>query len=102
MRSLTIIGLVLFGIAALLFYATTDFSMAEMKLSHFMGIMAGVGLGLIIGGIVGYVSKGSALKEEQRKKEYKQMQKDKLALEKQQQELAKQQEQAQNKEQNYM
>lgn len=105
MRSLTIIGLVLFGIAALLFYATTNFSIGEMKLSHFMGIMAGVGLGLIIGGIVGYVSKGSAIKEDERRKAYKQLEKDKLELEKQQQTLAKELEEAakqQNKEQNYL
>ena len=55
-----------------------------------MGIMAGVGIGLIIGGIVGYVSKGTALKEEQRKKAFKQMQKDKIEFEKQQQKIAKQ------------
>lgn len=105
MRSLTIIGLILFGIAALLFYATTDFSMGEMKLSHFMGVMAGVGLGLIIGGIVGYVSKGSAIKEDERRKAYKQLEKDKIELEKQQLALVKEQEEAtkqQNKEQNYM
>jgi hypothetical protein len=33
-----------------------------------MGMMAGVGIGLIIGGMVGYVSKGSAIKAEQKKK----------------------------------
>lgn len=70
-----------------------------------MGIMAGVGLGLIIGGIVGYVSKGSAIKEDERRKAYKQLEKDKLELEKQQQTLAKELEEAakqQNKEQNYL
>lgn len=107
MRSLTLIGLVLLGLAILLFYATTNFSMEEMKLSHFMGIMAGIGIGLIIGGIVGYVSKGSAMKDEERRRAFKQLQKEKLEFEKQQQVLTKQQEAQQqasteNKEQNFM
>jgi hypothetical protein len=46
-----------------------------------MGMMAGVGIGLIIGGMVGYVSKGSAIKAEQKKKEFKQLQKEKEDLE---------------------
>lgn len=48
-----------------------------------MGIMAGVGIGLILGGMVGYVSKGSAIKEAQKNKELKQLQKDRLELQKQ-------------------
>lgn len=56
-----------------------------------MGIMAGIGIGLIIGGMVGYVSKGSAIKAEQKKKEFKQLQKDKEELEKQAAEIAKRQ-----------
>ncbi len=56
-----------------------------------MGIMAGVGIGLIIGGMVGYLSKGSAMKAEQKKKEFKQLQKDKEELEKQAAEIAKRQ-----------
>jgi uncharacterized membrane-anchored protein YhcB (DUF1043 family) len=54
-----------------------------------MGIMGGIGIGLIIGGLVGYVSKGSAIKQEQKRKEYKQLQKDKEELEKQAAEIAK-------------
>lgn len=56
-----------------------------------MGIMAGVGIGLIIGGMVGYVSKGSAIKADQKKKEFKQLQKDKEELEKQAADIAKRQ-----------
>lgn len=56
-----------------------------------MGILAGIGIGLIIGGIVGYVSKGSAVREEQKKRELKQLKKEKEDLEKQAAELAKQQ-----------
>ena len=55
-----------------------------------MGIMAGIGIGLILGGMVGYVSKGSAIKEAQKKAEYKKLQKDKEALEKQAAEYEKQ------------
>ena len=48
-----------------------------------MGVMAGIGIGLIIGGMIGYVSKGSAIKAEQKRKEFKQLQRDKEELEKQ-------------------
>ena len=58
---------------------------------NLMGILAGIGIGLIIGGIVGYVSKGSSLKEEEKRRELKQLRKEKEDLEKQAAELAKQQ-----------
>ncbi|WP_449400243.1 hypothetical protein [Chryseobacterium wanjuense] len=89
MKSLSLTGLVLLAVSALLFYLTTDFTVEKITLSHMMGIMAGVGIGLIIGGTVGYVSKGSAIKAEQKKKEFKQLQKDKEELEKQAAEIAK-------------
>lgn len=89
MKSISFIGIVLLIISALLFYLTTDFAVEQIKLSHIMGIMAGIGIGLIIGGMVGYVSKGSAMKEEQKRKEFKQLQKDKLELEKRAAELEK-------------
>lgn len=91
MKSLSITGLILLSVSALLFYLTTDFAVEQIKLSHIMGIMAGVGIGLIIGGMVGYVSKGSAIKEEQKRKEFKQLQKDKEELEKQAAEIARRQ-----------
>lgn len=56
-----------------------------------MGILAGIGIGLIIGGIVGYVSKGTALREEQKRKEIQQLRREKEDLEKQAAELARQQ-----------
>jgi hypothetical protein len=87
MKSISITGLILLAISVLLFYLTTDFAVEQIKLSHIMGIMAGVGIGLIIGGMVGYLSKGSAIKEEQKRKEFKQLQKDKEELEKRQAEL---------------
>ena len=72
MKSLSITGLILLAVSALLFYLTTDFAEEQIKISHIMGVMAGVGIGLIIGGMVGYLSKGSAIKAEQKKKEFKQ------------------------------
>lgn len=56
-----------------------------------MGILFGVGIGLIIGGMVGYLSKGSAIKQEQKRKEIEQLRKEKAALEKQAATLANQQ-----------
>jgi hypothetical protein len=91
MKSLSITGLILLAVSALLFYLTTDFTVEKITLSHMMGMMAGVGIGLIIGGMVGYVSKGSAVKAEQKRKEFKQLQKDKEDLEKQAAEIAKRQ-----------
>lgn len=91
MKSISFIGIVLLLLSALLFYLTTDFSVEQIKLSHIMGIMGGVGIGLIIGGMVGYVSKGSAIKQAQKKKEMQQLRKEKEELEKQAAELAKQQ-----------
>lgn len=90
MKNLTLTGIILLLISALLFYFTTNFELEEIKLSHFMGVMAGIGIGLIIGGIIGYISKGSSVKAEQKKKEMLQLQKDKLEIEKQAAELAQQ------------
>lgn len=82
MKSITIIGLVLLGLSAFLYYLTADFSIDKLTLSHIMGIMGGIGIGLIIGGIVGYLSKGKAIKNEQKKKEIEALLKEKAALEK--------------------
>ena len=90
MKNLTLTGIILLLISALLFYFTTNFELEEIKLSHFMGVMAGIGIGLIIGGIIGYISKGSSVKAEQKKKEMMQLQQEKLELENQAAELAKQ------------
>ncbi len=91
MRSISVVGIILLLISALLFYLTTDFAVEQIKLSHIMGVMGGVGIGLIIGGMVGYASKGSAIKEAQKKKEMQQLKKEKEELEKQAAELANQQ-----------
>lgn len=83
MKSLSIIGLVLLGLSAFLYYLTADFSIDKLTLPHIMGIMAGIGIGLIIGGMVGYLSKGTAIKREQKKKEIETLKKEKAALEEQ-------------------
>ena len=90
MKNLTIIGLVLLALSVLLFYLTSpNFKVNDLGMPHIMGIMGGIGIGLIIGGMIGYVSKGSAIKAEQKRKEFKQLQKDKEELEKQAAEIAK-------------
>ncbi|WP_139421601.1 hypothetical protein [Chryseobacterium mulctrae] len=83
MKSISIIGMILLAVSALLFYLTTDFTVEKITISHVMGVMAGIGIGLIFGGMIGYVSKGSAIKEEAKRKEFKQLQKEKEELEKQ-------------------
>ena len=91
MKSLSIIGIILLGLSSFLFYLTTDFSVEKLSLPHIMGIMAGIGIGLIIGGMVGYISKGTAIKNEQKKKEMEALKKEKAALEKQAAEFSHQQ-----------
>jgi len=83
MKGISITGLILLAVSALLFYLTTDFTVERITISHVMGVMAGIGIGLIIGGMIGYVSKGSAIKEEQKRREFKQLLKDKEELERQ-------------------
>lgn len=91
MKSLSVIGMILLAVSALLFYLTTDFTVEKITISHVMGVMAGIGIGLIFGGLVGYVSKGSAIKAEAKRKEFLQLQKDKVELEKQALEIEKRQ-----------
>jgi len=45
-------------------------------------VMGGIGIGLIIGGIVGYISKGSAIREEEKRKQFAQLQRQNKELEK--------------------
>lgn len=82
MKSISIVGLILLAVSALLFYLTTDFTVERVTMSHMMGMMGGIGIGLIIGGMVGYASKGNAIKLEQQKQEYKRLQQEKEDLEK--------------------
>ena len=91
MKSLLITGITLLLISAFLFYFSTGYRIDEITPSHFMGVLGGIGIGLIIGGVVGYVSKGSSVKAEQKRKEFLQLQKEKVELEKQAAELAQQQ-----------
>jgi len=55
-----------------------------------MGVLGGIGIGLIIGGVVGYVSKGSSVKAQQKRKAMEQLQKEKVEIEKQASEIAQQ------------
>lgn len=66
MKSLVIIGSICLTLAVLLYYFQGDITL-EMFFSalNFMGILAGVGVGLIVGGVVGYISKGISIKEKQ-------------------------------------
>lgn len=92
MKNLTFIGFLLLGLAFLLYYMLPEFSMVKLfEPISLMGILAGIGIGLIIGGIVGYVSKGTALKQEEKRREIKQLRKVNEDLEKQAAELARQQ-----------
>ena len=92
MKNLTFIGFLLLGLAFILYYMLPEFSPVKLfEPINLMGILAGIGIGLIIGGVVGYVSKGSALKAEEKRRELKQLRKEKEDLEIQAAALAKQQ-----------
>lgn len=81
MKSLSIVGMVLLGVASIMFYFFSDHY--RLELPHIVGTIAGIGIGLIIGGIVGYISKGNAIKEQERRQELKRLRKEKEALEQQ-------------------
>ena len=92
MKNLTFIGFLLLGLAFILYYLQPQFSAVKLfEPMTLMGILAGIGIGLIIGGIVGYISRGSALRAEEKSRELKQLRREKEDLEKQAAELAKQQ-----------
>ena len=79
MKSLLIICIILFGLGGLLFYLND----MAVDLRVVYGSLCGIGIGLIIGGLVGYISKGSAVKDAQIRRELKQLQQEKAELEKQ-------------------
>lgn len=79
MRSLVVIGIILFGLGALLFYLND----MAVDLRVVYGSLCGIGIGLIIGGLVGYVSKGNAVKQAKIQQEFKLLQKEKAELERQ-------------------
>lgn len=80
MKGLTIVGIVLLIISGILFFVDTDFVLEKITMSHIMGIMGGIGVGLIIGGIVGYISKGSAVKRDIEKQRIEKLQNEKYQL----------------------
>jgi len=79
MKSLVVIGIILFGLGGLLFYLND----MAVDLRVVYGSLCGIGIGLIIGGLVGYVSKGNAVKQAKIQQEFKLLQKEKAELEKQ-------------------
>lgn len=84
MKGLIITGLILLGLGFILFYLLRDFSFDQLFDFNFLiGIFFGLGIGQLIGGLVGYISKGSAIKEAQMKKQLAQLQREKEELEKQ-------------------
>lgn len=92
MKNLTFIGALLLGLAFLLYYMLPQFSFVKLfEPINLMGILAGIGIGLIIGGVVGYISKGTALKQDEKRRELKQLRKEKEDLEKQAADLARHQ-----------
>ncbi len=84
MKSLTFTGVILLLLAFILLYFNDNFTVIRLfEPITLMGILFGIGIGLIIGGLVGYVSKGNAIKEAQIRRELKQLQQEKAELEKQ-------------------
>lgn len=82
MKNLTFIGIILLALSFLLYYLIPEFSFIKLfEPINLMGILAGIGIGLIIGGLVGYLSKGSSIRKENQRKNYVQLQKEKNALE---------------------
>ncbi|WP_333851019.1 hypothetical protein [Epilithonimonas sp.] len=84
MKSLTLTGIVLILIAFVLFYFNDNFTVMRLfEPITLMGILFGVGIGLIFGGLIGYVSKGNAVKQAKIQQEFKLLQKEKAELERQ-------------------
>nr|WP_305050068.1 hypothetical protein [Elizabethkingia bruuniana] len=75
MKNLTFVGIILLAIGVVLFYLNN----MALDLRVVYGALCGIGVGLIFGGIVGYVSKGSAVKQENKMRQFKQLQKKKMS-----------------------
>lgn len=76
MRTLTIVGFMLLGIAIGFFYMSGEL----IEVSHIMSIIGGLGIGLFLGGIIGYQSKASAVKQEEAKRKMDELRNDKYEL----------------------
>jgi len=83
MKNLIFVGIVFLAIGLVLFWLNNQ----VFDLRALYGALTGIGVGLIFGGIVGYVSKGSAVKRENKKQEMKKLQQEKEALERERQKL---------------
>lgn len=84
MKNLTFVGIILLAIGVLLLFYLNNMAL-DLRVVY--GALCGIGVGLIFGGIVGYVSKGSAVKQENKMRQFKQLQKEKDELEKKQAQL---------------
>ncbi len=82
MKSLSIVGGILLLISGAMFYYSTDFLLEKITMSHMMGVMGVRGIGLIIGGIVGCIRPGAAMREEEKRKQFAQLQRQNKELEK--------------------
>ncbi|NAW52207.1 hypothetical protein GNY06_12755 [Elizabethkingia argentiflava] len=83
MKNLTFVGVIFLAIGVVLFYLND----MALDLQVVYGALGGIGVGLIFGGIVGYISKAAAVKKEHKMREFKQLQKEKEDWEKQAQSI---------------
>lgn len=83
MRNLIFLGIVFLAIGLTLFFLNNR----VWDLRALYGALSGIGVGLIFGGITGYISKGSAVKRERKNREIKKLQQEKEALEREQKKL---------------
>lgn len=82
MKTLIITGLIFLIISVGLFWFEFGFSFDRLfaEFPFWVGTLFGMGLGQFIGGLVGYISKGSAMKEAEIKKQLAQLKKEKEIL----------------------
>ncbi|MBF6609766.1 MAG: hypothetical protein ITF99_01290 [Chryseobacterium sp.] len=93
MKNLIFAGVLLLGVSFLLYNLMPEFSPVRFfEPISLMGMLAGIGIGLIIGGVIGYISKGSAIREEKKRQEFKRLLEERAILQKQAEEQAKKEE----------
>lgn len=76
MRNLIFVGILFLGIGFVLFYLN-DYAW-DVRVVY--GVLGGIGVGLILGGLTGYISKGAAIKRKEKDKEIKRLQAEKERL----------------------
>ena len=84
MKGLTFVGFISLALATFLFWLRLDMSFDSLfNLNFLIGILSGLGFGLIIGGITGYISKGTNLKRAKIKNELNELKRENENLQKQ-------------------